>query len=54
MRARGSLVLGDGMDGAFIHEMVHIGKDKLLGEITKLQGKKAFIEVYERTECVHR
>eukprot|EP01084_Bolivina_argentea_P258772 436414_1 len=48
-RVAGPLVVADQMYGAFMYELVRVGKQKLVGEIIKLDGKKAFIQVYEET-----
>jgi len=48
-RVAGSLVVVDDMLDAFMNELVGVGKQKLVGEIIKLEGKKAFIQVYEET-----
>ena len=48
-RVAGPLVVADDMLGAFMYELVRVGKQKLVGEIIKLEGKKAFIQVYEET-----
>ena len=45
----GPLVVADQMHGAFMYELVRVGKQKLVGEIIKLDGKKVFIQVYEET-----
>eukprot|EP00484_Ammonia_sp_Unknown_P030178 CAMPEP_0197030302 /NCGR_PEP_ID=MMETSP1384-20130603/9563_1 /TAXON_ID=29189 /ORGANISM="Ammonia sp." /LENGTH=617 /DNA_ID=CAMNT_0042459619 /DNA_START=41 /DNA_END=1894 /DNA_ORIENTATION=- len=48
-RVAGPLVVADHMHGAFMYELVRVGKQKLVGEIIKLDGKKVFIQVYEET-----
>jgi len=48
-RVAGPLVVADDMLGAFMYELVRVGNQKLVGEIIKLDGKKAFIQVYEET-----
>jgi len=48
-RVAGPLVVADDMLGSFMYELVRVGTQKLVGEIIKLDGKKAFIQVYEET-----
>lgn len=48
-RVAGPLVVADDMLGAFMYELVRVGKLKLVGEIIKLDGEKVFIQVYEET-----
>ncbi|MCD6496368.1 MAG: V-type ATP synthase subunit A [Candidatus Aenigmarchaeota archaeon] len=48
-RVTGSAVEADGMRGSLMHEMVEVGNEKLLGEIIRLDGDTAFIQVYEET-----
>jgi V-type H+-transporting ATPase subunit A len=48
-RVAGPLVVADDMLGAFMYELVRVGKQKLVGEIIKLDGKKVYIQVYEET-----
>ncbi len=45
----GPAVKADGMMGAKMYETVYVGKEKLIGEIIKLTGDVAFIQVYENT-----
>ncbi len=49
IRIAGPLVVADGMSGAKMYEMVEVGEERLVGEITKISGDKAFIQVYEST-----
>lgn len=48
-RISGPLIVGKGMRGTTINEVVKVGKQKLLGEIIALQGDEASIQVYEDT-----
>lgn len=48
----GPLVVAENMSGAAMYELVRVGLDKLVGEIIKLDGDKAFIQVYEETAGV--
>ncbi|MEN3047241.1 MAG: V-type ATP synthase subunit A [Candidatus Caldarchaeales archaeon] len=45
----GPAVKADGMMGAKMYEVVRVGKEKLVGEVIKLTGDVAFIQVYENT-----
>jgi V/A-type H+-transporting ATPase subunit A len=45
----GPAVKADGMSGARMYEVVSVGEDRLIGEVIKLQGDTAFIQVYEST-----
>ncbi|NIO21525.1 MAG: V-type ATP synthase subunit A [Candidatus Aenigmarchaeota archaeon] len=48
-RITGPVVIAKGMLGSRMWDVVEVGKSKLLGEIIKLVGERAFIEVYEDT-----
>ncbi|MEM4298282.1 MAG: V-type ATP synthase subunit A [Nitrososphaerota archaeon] len=48
----GPAVRADGMMGAKMYETVYVGEEKLIGEIIKLTGDVAFIQVYENTSGV--
>ncbi|MEM4642124.1 MAG: V-type ATP synthase subunit A [Candidatus Caldarchaeum sp.] len=45
----GPAVKADGMMGAKMYETVYVGEERLIGEIIKLTGDVAFIQVYENT-----
>ncbi len=45
----GPAVKADGMMGAKMYEVVRVGKEGLIGEVIKLTGDVAFIQVYENT-----
>lgn len=45
----GPAVKADGMLGAKMYEMVYVGEERLIGEIIRLTGDTAFIQVYENT-----
>uniref|UniRef100_A0A7J3ZIZ4 A-type ATP synthase subunit A n=1 Tax=Fervidicoccus fontis TaxID=683846 RepID=A0A7J3ZIZ4_9CREN len=49
VRISGPLVVADNMTGAQMYEMVEVGEDRLVGEINKIQGDRAYIQVYEAT-----
>jgi vacuolar-type H+-ATPase subunit B/Vma2 len=44
-----SVVIAEGMSGAAMYELVRVGFHKLVGEIIKLEGDTASIQVYEDT-----
>ena len=45
----GPAVTADGMADAKIYETVHVGESKLIGEVIRLTGDIAFVQVYEST-----
>lgn len=45
----GPVVIGEKMMGAKMYDVVKVGKEKLIGEIIKLSGDKATVQVYEDT-----
>ena len=45
----GPVVVADGMEGVAMYELVHVGSQDLIGEVIKIQGSKATIQVYEET-----
>jgi V-type H+-transporting ATPase subunit A len=49
LRVAGPLVIAENMHGAFMYELVKVGSQKLVGEIIKLEGDTASIQVYEDT-----
>jgi V-type H+-transporting ATPase subunit A len=51
-RVSGPLVVASGMSGAAMYELVRVGYQKLVGEIIKLEGDTASIQVYEDTSGV--
>ena len=48
-RISGVLVVAKGMSGAKMNEIVKVGKEGLVGEIIRLKGDLAYIQVYEDT-----
>lgn len=48
-RVSGPLVIAEGMSGAAMFELVRVGHHKLVGEIIRLEGDTASIQVYEDT-----
>jgi len=49
MKVSGPLVVADNMAGTKMYEVVRVGKDKLVGEIIRLEGDTASVQVYEDT-----
>ncbi|GBG28221.1 ATP synthase subunit beta, chloroplastic [Hondaea fermentalgiana] len=49
LRVSGPLVVGERMGGSAMYELVRVGNEKLVGEIIKLEGDTASIQVYEDT-----
>mmetsp|Transcript_10467 Transcript_10467/g.42319 ORF Transcript_10467/g.42319 Transcript_10467/m.42319 type:complete len:1048 (-) Transcript_10467:963-4106(-) len=48
-RVSGPLVIAENMSGAAMYELVRVGYTKLVGEIIKLEGDTASLQVYEDT-----
>lgn len=48
-KVSGPLVVAEGMSGAAMYELVRVGHYKLVGEIIRLDGDTAYIQVYEET-----
>jgi len=48
-RISGPAVIADGMMGARMFDIVRVGKEQLIGEIIRLDGNTAFVQVYEDT-----
>lgn len=48
-KVSGPLVIGENMSGCKMYELVRVGWSKLVGEIIKLEGDTASIQVYEDT-----
>ena len=44
-----AVVVGEGMAGVKMYELVKIGWDKLVGEVIKIEGDRASIQCYEDT-----
>merc|ERR1719291_1396590 len=49
MKVSGPLVVAEGMSGTKMFEVVRVGRDRLVGEIIRLEGDTASIQVYEDT-----
>ncbi len=52
-RIAGVLVVGKGLRGARMNEIVKVGKEKLVGEIIRLKEDTAYIQVYEDTSGLY-
>lgn len=48
-RVNGPVIEAMGISDAMMFELVHVGRDNLVGEIIKLEGDRAVIQVYEDT-----
>jgi len=48
-RISGALVVAKNMHGARMNEIVRVGREGLVGEVIRLQGDLAYIQVYEDT-----
>lgn len=46
---KGPVVEAEGMRGAKIREVVYVGEERLIGEIVRIEGDRAVIQVYEPT-----
>ena len=47
-----TVVTAERMSGAAMYELVRVGHSELVGEIIRLEGEYATIQVYEET-CIH-
>ncbi len=52
IRVSGPLVVAENMKGSRMYDVVHVGEEKLLGEIIELEQDLASIQVYEETEGI--
>lgn len=50
---RPSVVTASSMAGAAMYELVRVGHSELVGEIIRLEGDMATIQVYEETCILH-
>lgn len=48
-----SVVVAEKMAGSAMYELVRVGHDALVGEIIRLEGDMATIQVYEETCILH-
>jgi V/A-type H+-transporting ATPase subunit A len=49
VRVNGPLVVADNMRNSQMYEVVEVGELRLVGEITRIEGDRAYIQVYEDT-----
>ena len=52
IRVSGPLVVAENMKGSRMYDVVHVGEEKLVGEIIELEKDLASIQVYEETEGI--
>ena len=52
-RISGPAVIAQGLTGARMYDIVRVGKEKLIGEIIRLDGETAFVQVYEDTSGLY-
>jgi V/A-type H+-transporting ATPase subunit A len=53
IKIAGPAVIAHGMLGARMYDIVRVGQEGLLGEIIRLDGNSAFVQVYEDTSGLH-
>ncbi|HEV8338180.1 MAG TPA: V-type ATP synthase subunit A [bacterium] len=53
IRIAGPAVIAKGMTGTRMYDIVRVGKERLIGEIIRLEGDTAFIQVYEDTSGLY-
>lgn len=46
-RVTGPVVHIDGVSDAMMMELAHVGKERIIGEVVKLAGDSAVVQVYE-------
>ena len=49
IRVNGPIVTAEGLVGVQMYEVVHVGREHLVGEVIRLDGETAVIQVYEDT-----
>ena len=54
LKVSGPLVVAEGMRQANMFDVVHVGRDRLIGEIIEMHGDRASIQVYEETAGIGR
>jgi len=52
IRVAGPVVEAEEMAGAIMYELVEVGEGKLIGEIIRLEGEHATIQVYQNTSMI--
>src|SRR3990172_2918594 len=53
IKISGPAVIARGMSGARMYDIVRVGDEGLLGEIIRLEGDTAFVQVYEDTSGLY-
>jgi vacuolar-type H+-ATPase catalytic subunit A/Vma1 len=53
-KVSGPVVIGEGMGGAAMYELVRVGAEQLIGEIIRLEGDHATIQVRSYAEFKDR
>ncbi len=53
IKIAGPAVIAKGMTGARMYDIVRVGREGLLGEIIRLDGETAFVQVYEDTSGLY-
>ena len=53
IKITGPAVIAKGMTGARMYDIVRVGNEGLLGEIIRLDGETAFVQVYEETSGLY-
>ncbi|MGH2453425.1 MAG: V-type ATP synthase subunit A [bacterium] len=53
IRISGPAVIAKGMRGTRMYDIVRVGKERLIGEIIRLEGDTAFVQVYEDTSGLY-
>lgn len=49
VHVKGPVVIAEGMRGSKIREVVYVGEERLIGEIVRIEGDRAIVQVYEPT-----
>ena len=48
-RVAGPVIIAEGMLGSQMYEVVRVGSQGLIGEIIRIEGDRATVQVYEET-----
>ena len=48
-RISGPVIRSEGMSGSQMYENVQVGEERILGEVIRVEGNDAIIQVYEST-----
>lgn len=51
-RVTGPLVVAEGLPEVKMYEVVKVGKEKIIGEVIRIEGSDAYIQVYEDTSGI--